>query len=298
MLTQGRGAIVNTASIAGLVGGFGTAYSAAKHGVVGLTKVAALAYATRGIRVNAVCPGVVDAPMVPRVIARMPEFEKMAIAAEPMGRLGRPEEIAAAEVWLSSDACRARQATLPLPRVEPPPCWPDTRRRRSRRAAAPWPRGRPVGAAAVSPVNTGAVLGALSNPRTLLGRRLASNAACVPNRAGKGLGALTDAAPEAARLESCMATANASFLFASPPATFRYLLQDALIVLGLPYGPQAREELARALPDLFGRSRVTLRGYQRWLARNAAVDTLERFADFMERRYQRWLSASALSKRS
>jgi hypothetical protein len=92
-----------------------------------------------------------------------------------------------------------------------------------------------------------------------------------------------------------MATVNASFLFASPPATFRYLLQDALIVLGLPYGPQAREELARALPDLFGRSRVTLRGYQRWLGRNATVDTLERFAEFMETRYQRWLSSYALS---
>ena len=104
ILKQGGGAIVNTASIAGLVGGFGTAYSAAKHGVVGLTKVAALAYATRGIRVNAVCPGVIDTPMVQRVIARVPEFEKMAIAGEPMGRLGRPEEVAATVVWLSSDA--------------------------------------------------------------------------------------------------------------------------------------------------------------------------------------------------
>jgi len=88
-----------------------------------------------------------------------------------------------------------------------------------------------------------------------------------------------------------MATAPVSFLFASPPATFRYLLQDALVTLGLPYGPQVREELARALPELFGRSRVTLRGYQRWLARNAAADTLERFAEFMEVRYQRWLAA-------
>ncbi len=89
-----------------------------------------------------------------------------------------------------------------------------------------------------------------------------------------------------------MATGNASFLFASPPATFHYLLQDALVVLGLPYGPQAREELARALPELFGRSRVTLSGYQRWLARNATVDSLERFSEFMEARYQRWRRAS------
>ncbi len=89
------------------------------------------------------------------------------------------------------------------------------------------------------------------------------------------------------------AIANASFLFASPPATFHYLLQDALVVLGLPYGPQAREQLARALPALFGQSNVTLSGYQRWLARNAAVDTLERFSEFMETRYQRWRLASA-----
>jgi len=104
MLTQGGGAIVNTASIAGLVGGFGAAYSAAKHGVVGLTRTAALAYATRGIRVNAVCPGVIDTPMVARVRARRPDFDEFAVMGEPIGRLGQPEEIAEAVVWLSSDA--------------------------------------------------------------------------------------------------------------------------------------------------------------------------------------------------
>jgi NAD(P)-dependent dehydrogenase (short-subunit alcohol dehydrogenase family) len=104
MLTEGGGAIVNTASVAGLVGGFGGAYSAAKDGVVGLTRVAALEYATRGIRVNAVCPGAIRTPMLERVFARRPETEQQFVAGEPIGRLGTPEEIAAAVVWLSSDA--------------------------------------------------------------------------------------------------------------------------------------------------------------------------------------------------
>jgi NAD(P)-dependent dehydrogenase (short-subunit alcohol dehydrogenase family) len=104
MLAHGGGTIVNTASIAGLVGGFGSAYTAAKHGVVGLTRDAALAYATRGIRVNAVCPGGIATPMLERAFARRPEFESLLVASEPVGRLGRPEEIAAAVVWLSSDA--------------------------------------------------------------------------------------------------------------------------------------------------------------------------------------------------
>jgi NAD(P)-dependent dehydrogenase (short-subunit alcohol dehydrogenase family) len=104
MLARGGGTIVNTASVAGLVGVGSGAYVASKHGVVGLTKAAALEYATRGIRVNAVCPGVIDTPMVSRITEQRPGFERLALAMEPMRRYGQPEEIAAAVVWLSSDA--------------------------------------------------------------------------------------------------------------------------------------------------------------------------------------------------
>jgi NAD(P)-dependent dehydrogenase (short-subunit alcohol dehydrogenase family) len=104
MLDQGGGSIVNTASVLGLVGAGNGAYVASKHGVVGLTKAAALEYATRGIRINAVCPGAIDTPMVQRVAARSPERHRQLLAAEPIGRLGQPEEIAEAVVWLSSEA--------------------------------------------------------------------------------------------------------------------------------------------------------------------------------------------------
>ena len=108
MLRQGRGAIVNTASILGLVG-FATtpAYTASKHGVIGLTKVAALECAQQGIRVNAVCPGWIETPMVMERGVRAgsdPEMYEQLEAAHPVGRLGRPEEIAEAAVWLCSDA--------------------------------------------------------------------------------------------------------------------------------------------------------------------------------------------------
>jgi len=105
MLKQGGGAIVNTASAAGLVGvGMMPAYVASKHGVVGLTKTAALEYAKSGIRVNAVCPGGIQTPMLERAIQMMPQLGEAAIAMEPVGRLGKPEEIAEAVIWLCSDA--------------------------------------------------------------------------------------------------------------------------------------------------------------------------------------------------
>ena len=104
MLKQGKGAIVNTASLAGLKGLSGqTAYVASKHGVVGLTKAAALEYATSGIRINAVCPGVINTPLIAPNTKEKPHMEKVYVDMEPIGRLGQPEEIAAAVLWLCSD---------------------------------------------------------------------------------------------------------------------------------------------------------------------------------------------------
>ena len=105
MLRQGKGAIVNTASTLALVGWIKRpAYTASKHGVAGLTKVAALDYAADGIRVNAVCPGTVRTPLVESVFARRPEAEAEALAMMAIGRLAAAEEIAEAVVWLCSDA--------------------------------------------------------------------------------------------------------------------------------------------------------------------------------------------------
>ena len=105
MLQHGGGAIVNTASVAGLVGFQGiSAYVASKHGVNGLTKTAALEYAKAGIRVNAVCPGVIETPMVKRAFEKSPGMEEGVAAVEPVGRLGQPQEVAEAVVWLCSDA--------------------------------------------------------------------------------------------------------------------------------------------------------------------------------------------------
>ncbi|MDP2181669.1 MAG: SDR family oxidoreductase [Actinomycetota bacterium] len=103
-LKQGGGVIVNTASVAGLVGFAGIpAYTASKHGVNGLTKQIALDYATANIRVNSVCPGVIQTPMIDRFTGGDPEAIKAFTATEPVGRLGKPEEVAAAVVWLCTD---------------------------------------------------------------------------------------------------------------------------------------------------------------------------------------------------
>jgi len=104
MLEDGGGSIVNTASIAGVVGFPGLSpYVASKHGVIGLTKTAALEYGRDGVRINAICPGVIETPMVQRSQEETPEQMEQVTAATPMGRLGQPEEIGDAAVWLCSD---------------------------------------------------------------------------------------------------------------------------------------------------------------------------------------------------
>jgi NAD(P)-dependent dehydrogenase (short-subunit alcohol dehydrogenase family) len=104
MLERG-GSIVNMASGAGLVGFPGLpAYVASKHGVVGLTKAAALEYASQGVRINAICPGSTRTPMLEGFMGGDEQVERMMTRAVPLGRLGRPEEIAEAVVWLCSEA--------------------------------------------------------------------------------------------------------------------------------------------------------------------------------------------------
>jgi NAD(P)-dependent dehydrogenase (short-subunit alcohol dehydrogenase family) len=103
MRTQGSGAIVNCSSLGGLVGLPGrAAYHASKHGVIGLTTSAALEYAPRGIRINAICPGTIETPMVADMIAKGELDRAEAAAATPIGRLGQGEEIAASVLWLCS----------------------------------------------------------------------------------------------------------------------------------------------------------------------------------------------------
>jgi NAD(P)-dependent dehydrogenase (short-subunit alcohol dehydrogenase family) len=103
MRAQGTGVIVNCSSLGGLVGIPGRAsYHATKHGVLGLTKSAALEYAPRGIRINAVCPGTIETPMVADMISKGELTVADAVAGQPIGRLGRGDEIAAAVLWLCS----------------------------------------------------------------------------------------------------------------------------------------------------------------------------------------------------
>jgi NAD(P)-dependent dehydrogenase (short-subunit alcohol dehydrogenase family) len=107
MLAQGGGAIVNMASAAGLVGAPKmSAYSASKHAVIGLTKSAALEYGRKGIRVNAVCPGWIRTAMLERALALEPQLAATGATLHPIGRIGEPDEVAAAVLWLSSDAAR------------------------------------------------------------------------------------------------------------------------------------------------------------------------------------------------
>lgn len=105
MLSQRRGCIVNMASIFGLVGSQRSpALTASKHGVIGLTKSAAVAYAHAGIRINAVCPAFIESPMLERLFRQNPQQKDPIVARHPIGRLGTAEEVAEAVVWLCSDA--------------------------------------------------------------------------------------------------------------------------------------------------------------------------------------------------
>lgn len=104
MIKQGKGVIVNCSSVAGLVGFAGLpAYVASKHGVIGLTKTSALECAKLGIRVNAVCPGVIQTPMIDRITGKDKEAIEQFTGLEPVGRFGQPEEIANAVIWMCSD---------------------------------------------------------------------------------------------------------------------------------------------------------------------------------------------------
>ncbi|WP_037488850.1 SDR family NAD(P)-dependent oxidoreductase [Sphingomonas phyllosphaerae] len=107
MRAQGSGAIVNCASVGGLVGTADLdAYTATKHGVIGITRSTALTYASRGIQINAVCPGMIETPMVASMLETQPEAMEEIKRFQVIGRVGKPEEVAAAVLWLSSPAAR------------------------------------------------------------------------------------------------------------------------------------------------------------------------------------------------
>jgi NAD(P)-dependent dehydrogenase (short-subunit alcohol dehydrogenase family) len=104
IIKQGGGAIVNTSSGAGVIGIKGSpAYTAAKHGVIGLTRAAALDYAAQNLRINAVCPGYIETAMMDRFTGGTTEGRAKVVAEEPAGRMGKPEEIAASVLWLCSE---------------------------------------------------------------------------------------------------------------------------------------------------------------------------------------------------
>ena len=115
-IVESRGAIVNMASIAGLKGSrLGSAYVASKHGVVGITKAAAIEYADKGVRINAVAPAVIETPMAQRAFFHDPAITARVIAMHPLGRVGTPDEVANAVVWLcSADASFVTGHTLPV----------------------------------------------------------------------------------------------------------------------------------------------------------------------------------------
>lgn len=106
MLAQGGGCIVNNCSVFGLGGSVGAAYTATKHGIAGLTRSAAISYASKGVRVNAVCPGLIDAGMGARYIERAGDEVQATLALHPAGRAGTADEVADAVVWLCSDEAR------------------------------------------------------------------------------------------------------------------------------------------------------------------------------------------------
>lgn len=107
MREQGSGAIVNCSSVCGLIGIPGRAdYHASKHGVIGMTRTAALEYASRGIRINAVCPGTIETPLVRRILDTEPGALESILRNQPIGRLGQPEEVAEAVLWLCGPGSR------------------------------------------------------------------------------------------------------------------------------------------------------------------------------------------------